>query len=132
MSLEYGYKDREGRSPSEPLDPLRTSLEEAYRSSSEEELDELDPLQDKKGRFSDSNGRYRKRSSKAKGLNLDYQNEKRNTPVTASRKVLYSLRPRKRCLVAVFAVLAVVVALLGGGGFWAYKKAPKGGVINAN
>lgn len=90
--------------------PLRKSLEDAYRSSSDS--DELDVTE---------------------FLELDESLQKSEPPVTAygvSRQLANIRRifsRRSKCLLIILAVLVLFWAIVFGGGFWVYKKSPLDG-----
>lgn len=120
---------QEGLLHSESPIPLRPSLEQAYRSSSEfgEDLDELDlheelkPKKNKRARWPWSQNRapiY---------LNI-------NNPVTRPqrssrmRRIKNCLWQCRTCLLITVILLGGLVGLIAGGGFWVYKTAPQDGV----
>lgn len=86
--------------------PLRKSLEDAYNDeSSDDELDVTEYLvQDQ---------------TKAPARGFDAPRR-----LTDLRRILGR---RTKCLLTVFVVLAIFWAIMGGGGFWLYKKAPLNG-----
>ncbi|KAF1991563.1 glycoside hydrolase family 3 protein [Aulographum hederae CBS 113979] len=98
--------------------PLRPSLEEAYRSASDsenEDVDEFDPLNYDAGTLK------RKRPSR-KGAN-EFLEPTRPRQSWARRNLV----PSKFCCFLIGLFFVVLFALLGAGGFWVYKQAPKDG-----
>ena len=120
---------REGLLRSESPIPLRPSLEQAYRSSSEfgNDLDEVDlhealrPKKNKRARWPWSQNRapiY---------LNVDTYDAKPQRP-SRMRRIKNCLWPRRTCLIITIILLGGLLGLIAGGGFWVYKTAPHDGV----
>jgi hypothetical protein len=90
---------------------MRKSLEEAYRSSSDDE--ELDVTE---------------------FLELDESLRKRSPPVAAYSvsaqldNIRRAFSRRSKCLLIILAVLVVFWSIVAGGGFWVYKKSPWDGL----
>ncbi|KAL9120170.1 MAG: hypothetical protein Q9187_003278, partial [Circinaria calcarea] len=121
---------REGLLRSNNVIPLRRSLEEAYRSSSEdEELDELELLQEGGTSQYKSRTRYR---DEANGLNTPTSAYEKATDMRGKarsplRRIGRACRPSRTCLIVTFIMLAGLIALLSGSGYWVYKNAPVDG-----
>jgi hypothetical protein len=89
--------------------PLRKSLEDAYRSESDDDLDateflQSDPLDDRSKPAVEAYGVQKRLSQLRRSFNK-----------------------RAKCLLIILAVLIVFWSILAGGGFWLYKKAPMNG-----
>lgn len=89
--------------------PLRKSLEDAYRSDSDDDLDateflQSDPLDDRSKPAVEAYGVQKRLSQLRRSFNK-----------------------RAKCLLIILAVLIVFWSILAGGGFWLYKKAPMNG-----
>ena len=123
---------REGLLRSESPIPLRPSLEQAYRSSSEfgDELDELDlheelkPKKNKRARWPWSQNRA------PLFPNANHQ-DARPQRLSRTRRIRNCLWPRRTCLLVTVILLGGLLGLIAGGGFWAYKTAPQDGVSSA-
>ena len=109
--------------------PLRPSLEQAYRSSSEfgDELDDLDlheelrPKKNKRARWPWS------QNQAPTYLYVDDQNARPGRP-SRMRRIKNRLWPRRTCLLVTVILLGGLFGLIAGGGFWVYKTAPHDGV----
>lgn len=105
----------------EPDSPLRRSLEDAYRSSSEEDLDEFDPLNYDAGTLK------RKKTRRPRGESLrgkdTYPSEKAGQRSGCRR----CCAPTRLCCGLILLFVAAVVLLLSAGGIWAWKTAPVDG-----
>lgn len=97
--------------------PLRNSIEEADRSLSDEERDELiykddEPLKKLNGRVG--------------GTTYPYAHEKGSRKAESARKWLRQigrrLSPTRTCLVIVIALTVALIGILIGSSFWLYKK----------
>lgn len=122
---------REGLLRSKGTIPLRRSLEEAYRSSSEdEELEELELLQEGGTSQRKSRTRYRDEANSMNSSTLAYEKatDMRGHTRSLLRRIGSSLRPRRTCLIITFIMLAGLITLLTGSGYWIYKNAPADGV----
>ena len=122
---------REGLLRSKGAIPLRRSLEEAYRSSSEdEELDELELLQEGGTSQHKSRTRYRDEANGLNSSTLPYETATDMQGQTGSplRRIGRFFRPRRTCLIITFIMLAGLITLLTGSGYWVYKNAPADGV----
>ena len=123
--MARGEKDssHEGLLQSRKNDPLRPSLDEAYRSSSEDDdLDGLDMLQD-----ADEGGW--KNADMSRNTSRAYEKigprqEKRGQMRRIGR-LCWSCRT---CLIVTFVLLTLLFIGAGGSGYWIYKKAPEDGV----
>ncbi|OCK84763.1 glycoside hydrolase family 3 protein [Lepidopterella palustris CBS 459.81] len=107
----------------EPDSPVRRSLDNAYRSSSElEDLDEFDPLNYDAGTLK----RKKTKSRRPRGESLrgkdTFQFEKPNQKSRCRCCV-----PTRMCCGLVLLFVAAVVLLLSAGGIWAWKTAPADG-----
>ncbi len=128
-SEEELQASREGLLRSESPIPLRPSLEQAYRSSSEfgEELDELDLHEELKTK---KNKRARWPWSQNRApiyLNVNNPVARPQRP-SRMRRIKNCLWPRRTCLLITVILLGGLVGLIAGGGFWVYKTAPPDGV----
>ena len=89
--------------------PLRKSLEEAYKSDTESDLDATE------------------------FLDRDPLNERSQAPVTAYeparrlRNIRSAFARRSKCLIIILVVLIIFWSILAGGGFFLYKKSPLDG-----
>ncbi len=129
-SKEELEASREGLLRSDSPIPLRPSLEQAYRSSSEfgGELDELElheelkPKKNKRGRWPWSQNRapiY---------LNINNPDARQPQQASRTRRIKNCLWPRRTCLLVTVILLGGLLGLIAGGGFWVYKTAPHDGV----
>ena len=128
-SKEELEASRKGLLRDESPIPLRPSLEQAYRSSSEfgDELDDLDlheelrPKKNKRARWPWS------QNQAPTYLNVDDQNARPGRP-SRMRRIKNRLWPRRTCLLVTVILLGGLFGLIAGGGFWVYKTAPHDGV----
>lgn len=110
----------------------RNSLDEAYLSSTDddEEFGELEPLENNGNSLGES-GALRRHHRVESGALLGtsktniYQGSERPLVLRGLRK---RLRPRLTCIIISAILLGGLSLLLGGGGVWVYKTAPKDGV----
>ena len=128
-SKEELEASRKGLLRDESPIPLRPSLEQAYRSSSEfgDELDDLDlheelrPKKNKRARWPWS------QNQAPTYLNVNDQNARPRRP-SRMRRIKNRLWPRRTCLLVTVILLGGLFGLIAGGGFWVYKTAPHDGV----
>ncbi|KAF2839795.1 glycoside hydrolase family 3 protein [Patellaria atrata CBS 101060] len=104
--------------------PLRSSLDAAYRHSSDsefEDLDEFDPLNYDEGTL-----KRRKTRSKGERLRLPSNSSQKNVqrPYNRLRRWLI---PSRMCCWLTLLFTASLILLLSAGGIWAYKSAPEDG-----
>ena len=133
--LKDSMGSREGLLRQKTGTPLRPSLEEAYRSSSEDEsLDELDLLNDQSPRQFNTRKPYNDANTRAHSNTFVYEKGTKSPGPRGSnfRRMGRFCRPRRRCLIIILIVVAVLVAILAGSGFWVYKKSPADGVSSPN
>ena len=120
---------REGLLRSGSPIPLRPSLEQAYRSSSEfgDELDDLDLHEELKPR---KNKRARwpwSQNQASSYVNVNNHNAALQKP-SRTRRFKSCLWRRRTCLLVTTILLGGLFGLIAGGGFWVYKTAPHDGV----
>ena len=112
--------------------PLRTSLEEAYKSSSEDDgFSDYDSHEwkDRSINLHDKTKRYKKEYSALDSSVYAYEKTTRAGRVgTRLKRIGRYCRPTKRCLFITFVILGLLILLLAGSGFLVYKHAPKDGV----
>ena len=111
--------------------PLRSSLEEAYKSSSEDEgFSDYDAHKWNDDSISPNN-RTKRFEKEYSGLDTPvYAFEKTAKGQAGSRLRRFATccRPTKRSLLITFITLGTLILLLTGSGFWVYKHAPEDGV----
>ena len=111
--------------------PLRTSLEEAYKSSSED--DRLSDYDIHEWKDDTTNQHDRTRRYKKEYQNSDspvYAYEKSTKGLVGSRLMRFGrcCSPTRKSLFITFILLGILLAVLTGSGFWVYKHAPEDGV----
>ena len=114
---------------------LRPSLEEAYRSSSEDQsLDELDLMNEASPGHHHRQAPYKDLDSDLYSTTSVHEKGKNRQPQHVSRigKLRRLCRPRRTCLIITLVVFVILIVALGGSGFWAYKKSPDDGVLASN
>lgn len=111
--------------------PLRPSLEQAYKSSSEfgEHLEDLDLLDENDQKY---NKRGRWPWGRKNTRDNTYGHDRKATHERPSRmkRLGRCLWPRRTCLIITVILLGGFSVLVGGGGLWVYKSAPADGVCS--
>jgi beta-glucosidase len=106
-------RSRERLLTSQESIPLRKSLDDAYRSSSDSDLDSAD--------FLSTDPLYSTRDASSNNAATAYDTSAR---LAGLRR---TFARRSRCLIITLVVLIIFWSILAAGGFWAYKKAPPNG-----
>ena len=120
---------REGLLHPRKTSQLRSSLDEAYKSSSEDDFDlDLDFIQDHNDPYKVPE-RQNLRNPRLKSANA-YENGGKSSwrGILWLRAIRKCLRPTRTCLVVSAILVGGLVALVVGSGAWVYKSAPIDGV----
>ena len=121
---------REGLLSAQEGAPLRASSEEALESSSElgQELYELDPLEREKPEYVAHDGQQRQPRLESGLPSPSYKTKNNSQQTSPLRKLGRCLWPHSTCLIIAIILIAGALLLIGGGGLWVYKSAPRDGV----